>query len=97
MKMFLTFGTHIYYELGGTLEFRNFLRNFFISSFLHSEMSDFSQLKQQRKANKPRSFVASAVPVHGEPEKQETDGLNNMAVVHPGVSSQETFRGQISA
>jgi len=64
-------------------------------TFLHSKMSDFSQLKQQRKAQKARSFVTNAAPVHGEPEKQETDGPNNMAVVDPGVSSQGRSSGPI--
>ena len=47
-------------------------------------MSDFSQLKQQRKAHKARSFVTSGMPVQSEPEKRETDRLDKMEV------SQET-------
>jgi SET and MYND domain-containing protein len=64
---------------------------FFLSPL---QMSDFSQLKEQRKAqrkaHKARSFVPSGVPVHGKPEMQETGGLNEMEVVDFEVTSQET-------
>jgi hypothetical protein len=52
-------------------------------------MSNFSQLKQKRKANQTRSFIASDIP--GKP--RETDELDKMEVVDSEVSSQGTSSG----
>lgn len=49
-------------------------------------MSNFSQLKQKRKANQTRSFIASDIP--GKP--RETDELDKIEVVDSEVSSQGT-------
>ena len=53
-------------------------------------MSDFSQLKQKRKENQPRSFFRSDIPGKLTPGKHETDELDKMEVVDSEVSSQGT-------
>jgi len=57
------------------------------------KMSDFSQLKQKRKANQTRSFVTSDIPGKLTPGKHETDELDKMEVVDSEVSSQGTLSG----